>query len=70
MVQPLAHRNFKKLMGVFVCNGFAAALPATLVPFYMRDRLGLAESDQWVLAGVFSGRGSLYRVLGKTGGQK
>ena len=40
-------------MGVFLCNGLAAALPATLVPFYMRDRLGLGDSDQWVLAVYF-----------------
>lgn len=53
MVQPLRRQNFRKLMGVFLCNGLAAALPATLVPFYMRDRLGLGDSDQWVLAVYF-----------------
>lgn len=50
---PLAHQNFRRLMAVFLCNGLAAALPATLVPFYLRDRLGLGESDQWVLAVYF-----------------
>ncbi|WP_138517518.1 MFS transporter [Limnobacter alexandrii] len=53
IVQPLRRQNFRKLMGVFLCNGLAAALPATLVPFYMRDRLGLGDSDQWVLAVYF-----------------
>lgn len=53
VVQPLRRQNFRKLMGVFLCNGLAAALPATLVPFYMRDRLGLGDSDQWVLAVYF-----------------
>lgn len=53
IVQPLRRKNFRKLMGVFLCNGLAAALPATLVPFYMRDRLGLGDSDQWVLAVYF-----------------
>lgn len=53
IVQPLRRRNFRKLMAVFLCNGLAAALPATLVPFYMRDRLGLGDSDQWVLAVYF-----------------
>ncbi|WP_334118666.1 MFS transporter [Limnobacter sp.] len=53
IVQPMRQRNFRKLMGVFLCNGLAAALPATLVPFYMRDRLGLGDSDQWVLAVYF-----------------
>lgn len=50
---PLQFQNFRRLMGVFLCNGLAAALPATLVPFYIRDRLGLGESDQWVLAVYF-----------------
>lgn len=53
ILQPLHKPNFRKLMGVFLCNGLAAALPATLVPFYMRDRLGLTDSDQWVLAVYF-----------------
>lgn len=53
MGKPLRHSNYRKLMLVFMCNGFAAALPATLVPFYMRDRLGLSETDQWVLAVYF-----------------
>lgn len=53
IVQPLRRHNFRKLMGVFFCNGLAAALPATLVPFYLRDRLGLGDSDQWVLAVYF-----------------
>ncbi|MFN7505822.1 MAG: MFS transporter, partial [Limnobacter sp.] len=53
IVQPLRRQNFRKLMSVFLCNGLAAALPATLVPFYMRDRLGLGDSDQWVLAVYF-----------------
>ena len=50
---PLTHSNFRKLMLVFLCNGFAAALPATLVPFYMRDRLGFGDSEQWILGMYF-----------------
>lgn len=53
ILKPLSHHNFRKLMTVFLFNGLAAALPATLVPFYMRDRLGLSDSDQWVLAVYF-----------------
>ncbi|HEX4917908.1 MAG TPA: MFS transporter [Limnobacter sp.] len=53
IVGPLRRANFRKLMTVFFFNGLAAALPATLVPFYMRDRLGLGDSDQWVLAVYF-----------------
>ncbi|HEX4842720.1 MAG TPA: MFS transporter [Limnobacter sp.] len=53
IVAPLKRANFRQLMTVFFFNGLAAALPATLVPFYMRDRLGLGDSDQWVLAVYF-----------------
>ncbi|WP_370261781.1 MFS transporter [Limnobacter sp.] len=53
VLAPLRRANFRKLMVVFFFNGLAAALPATLVPFYMRDRLGLGDSDQWVLAVYF-----------------
>jgi Na+/melibiose symporter-like transporter len=53
ILKPLQRLNFRKLIAVFLCNGLAAALPATLVPFYMRDRLGLGNSDQWVLAVYF-----------------
>ena len=71
IVKPLKHTNFRRLMSVFLCNGLAAALPATLVPFYMRDHLGLSDSDQWVLAVYFS-VGALSTVFwvwlsGKTG---
>lgn len=53
LLHPLKHTNFRWLLTVFLCNGLAGALPATLVPFFMRDRLGLGESDQWVLAVYF-----------------
>lgn len=53
VLAPMRQSNFRQLIGVFFCNGFAAALPATLVPFFMRDRLGLSDSDQWVLAVYF-----------------
>lgn len=53
LLDPLRRRNFRRLATVFLFNGLAAALPATLVPFYMRDRLGLGDGDQWVLAVYF-----------------
>ncbi|HEY1059572.1 MAG TPA: MFS transporter [Limnobacter sp.] len=53
VLHPLSHSNFRRLMVIFLCNGLAGALPATLVPFYMRDRLGLTDADQWVLAVYF-----------------
>ncbi len=53
MFIPLQHANYRRLLTVFMTNGLAAALPATLVPFFMQDRLGLSDNDQWVLAIYF-----------------
>lgn len=38
---PWQQAEFRALMGVFVLNGLASAVPATLVLFYVRDRLQL-----------------------------
>lgn len=38
---PWRHAEFRALMGVFVLNGLASAVPATLVLFYVRDQLQL-----------------------------
>jgi len=37
---PWRNASFRRLMGVFVLNGVAGAIPATLVVLYMTDRLG------------------------------
>jgi Na+/melibiose symporter-like transporter len=36
---PLRQRDFQRLLGVFVLNGVASAVPATLVLFFVQDRL-------------------------------
>ncbi len=36
---PLRQRAFQKLLGVFMLNGVASAVPATLVLFFVQDRL-------------------------------
>jgi len=36
---PWTHAPFRSLLGVFTLNGIAAAIPATLLPFYVQDRL-------------------------------
>lgn len=36
---PLKQRPFQRLMGVFMLNGVASAVPATLVLFFVQDRL-------------------------------
>lgn len=37
--QPLRRAEFRQLLGVFVLNGIASAIPATLVLFFVQDRL-------------------------------
>ncbi len=41
--QPWSHREFRALVLVYVANGMASAIPATLVIFYIRDRLALPQ---------------------------
>lgn len=43
MVEPLRHRRFRRLLAVFVLNGVAASIPATLVLFYIRDRIAAPQ---------------------------
>jgi glycoside/pentoside/hexuronide:cation symporter, GPH family len=57
--RPLADRLFRRLLVVFMLNGIAAAIPATLVLFFIADVLG-AESKQ----GIFL---ALYFVAGAAG---
>lgn len=45
---PWAHGPFRRLMAVFVLNGIAGAIPATLVVLFMTDRLG--ASAHWQAA--------------------
>lgn len=47
---PLADPAFRALLAVFLLNGIASAIPATLVLFFVRDALGL---EPW--SGLFLG---------------
>lgn len=51
--QPLSHPGFLRLWGVFVLNGVASAIPATLVYFFMQDRLQLPVAWQSACLGVY-----------------
>lgn len=55
---PLAASRFRWLLAVFVLNGIAAAIPATLVLFFVADRLELPGYESLFLA--------LYFVAGAT----
>lgn len=41
---PFAHAEFRALLAVFVLNGIATAVPATLLLFFVRDRLQLGAA--------------------------
>jgi len=46
--------SFRKLLLVFLVNGIASAVPATLVLFFIRDRLQAAAWEPQFLAGYFA----------------
>jgi Na+/melibiose symporter-like transporter len=50
---PLASRRFRWLLAVFVANGIAAAIPASLVLFFIADRLQLEPRSGVFLALYF-----------------
>jgi Na+/melibiose symporter-like transporter len=59
LLQPMANAAFRRLLLVFVLNGIASAIPATLVMFFMADVLQLGER-----AGLFL---ALYFISGAVG---
>lgn len=51
---PLRYPPFRALLAVFVANGIASALPATLILFFVQDRLQApASMEPWFLASYF-----------------
>jgi glycoside/pentoside/hexuronide:cation symporter, GPH family len=53
-VSPWANAAFRRLLAVFVVNGIASAVPATLVLFFIRDRLALAAYEPLFLFSYFA----------------
>ena len=53
LAKPLAERRFRWLLALFVANGIAAAVPASLVLFFIADRLQLASQSGTLLALYF-----------------
>jgi Na+/melibiose symporter-like transporter len=49
----LANRAARRLFGVFMVNGIASAIPATLFLFFVADRLALATRGDLLLAAYF-----------------
>lgn len=50
---PLRRPDFRALLGVFVVNGIASAVPATLILFFVQDRLQAAEATQPLFLGSY-----------------
>ena len=53
MLQPWGHAAFKRLLLVFVFNGIASAIPATLILFFAQDRLQLPPEMQMQFLGAY-----------------
>jgi Na+/melibiose symporter-like transporter len=52
-VRPLHNPEFRRLLGIFLLNGIANAVPATLVMFYVQDVLHRAEALPVFLGAYF-----------------
>ena len=50
---PLRHAAFRRLLTVFMLNGIASAVPATLVLFFIQDRLQAAPVMEPVFLGSY-----------------
>lgn len=50
---PWANAGFRRLLTIFMVNGVAAAIPATLLPFFVADRLQASELQPLLLLCFF-----------------
>jgi GPH family glycoside/pentoside/hexuronide:cation symporter len=60
---PWRNPDFRRLLGVYLLNGVASAVPATLVLFFVQDRLQADESMQSAALGVYFACGALSMPL-------
>lgn len=54
LAKPFANPAFRKLMAIYLVNGIASAVPATLVLFFIRDRLQAPQFEPLFLASYFA----------------
>ncbi|MDB5894200.1 MAG: transporter, partial [Rhodoferax sp.] len=50
---PLRHAGFRRLLAVFMLNGIASAVPATLVLFFVQDRLQAPAGMEPAFLGLY-----------------
>ena len=60
---PWRNADFRRLLGVYLLNGIASAIPATLVLFFVQDRLQASEAMQSAALGVYFLSGALSMPL-------
>ncbi len=60
---PWRNAAFRRLLGVFMLNGIASAVPATLILFFVQDRLQAPEAMQPLFLGSFFLCGALSMPL-------
>jgi glycoside/pentoside/hexuronide:cation symporter, GPH family len=60
---PWGNAQFRRLLGVYLLNGIASAIPATLVLFFLQDRLQASEAMQSAALGVYFACGALSMPL-------
>ena len=53
LMQPLRDARFMRLLGVFMLNGIASAVPATLVLFFVQDRLQAPVAMEPAFLGIY-----------------
>ena len=56
---PWRNPDFRRLLGVYLLNGIASAIPATLVLFFLQDRLQASEAMQSAALAVYFVCGAL-----------
>jgi glycoside/pentoside/hexuronide:cation symporter, GPH family len=54
LMLPWAAPAFRRLLAIYLCNGIASAVPATLVLFFIRDRLQAPAFEPLFLASYFA----------------
>jgi len=61
--RPLRNPGFRRLLGVYLLNGIASAIPATLVLFFLQDRLQASGAMQSAALAVYFVCGALSMPL-------
>lgn len=51
--QPMRQAGFRRLLAVFMLNGIASAIPATLVLFFVQDRLQASRTLEPAFLGIY-----------------